>query len=86
MSTLGQHIQAARTARALSIGELAAQLGVCARSVSRWEKGLARPIQSHFRSLRDLLELDLHKCVPLQGRTVPAFPWKRRKRPFSRRK
>ena len=56
--TFAAHIRVGRNAEGLSQEQLADRIGVDRMTISRWERGLARPRPCHIRALTKARILD----------------------------
>jgi DNA-binding transcriptional regulator YiaG len=56
--TLGDHLLLKRIEADLIQSELAEKMGVSVVTVSKWERGLACPIEEHWQTLKLILKLD----------------------------
>ena len=63
-ATLGMRIQRLRKARAMTLSELARRMGVSKPTVWAWEQGKARPVESRFEALCDVLGVPLAELQP----------------------
>lgn len=69
--TLAEKIQALRTARGLSQGDLAEHLEVSRQSVSKWETGQATPDLDKIIKLADLFGVTVDELVREEKRAQP---------------
>jgi transcriptional regulator with XRE-family HTH domain len=60
----GDRLRAARTARSLSRGDLAQQLGVVPKTIQRWESGDTRPSEEQQRLAAEKLGISVSKLFP----------------------
>ncbi|MCW2666630.1 MAG: hypothetical protein JWN57_1592 [Frankiales bacterium] len=67
MSLLGEAVRARREQRGVDQAQLAGTLGVSQQTVSRWERGLARPRPVRVRELAEALGLDAAELQRLAG-------------------
>ena len=80
--TLGKRIMALRKAKGWTQEQLAAQLGISAQAVSKWENDVSCPDISTLPALAALLGVRVDTLLGVPVEKQPTFP---RRRPSKRR-
>lgn len=65
--SLGARIQRLRKARGMTLSDLAALMGVSKPTVWAWEQGKARPIDTRFAALAEVLRVSVAELQPAGG-------------------
>ena len=74
--TLGQLIAALRKEKGMTQAELAGQMGVTDKAVSKWERDLSCPDVSSLPLLAEVLGVSLDELMQVKKeQTAPAWPW-----------
>lgn len=63
MENIGDLIVEKRKERGLTQTELGAMLGISGKAVSKWERGLSKPCEEHFKRLVALLGLPVESTI-----------------------
>ena len=63
MENIGDLIIEKRRERGLTQAELGAMLGISGKAVSKWERGLSKPCEEHFKRLVALLGLPVESTI-----------------------
>ena len=69
----GKMIAEKRKERGMTQDELGKMLGISGKAVSKWERGLSNPYDSHKRKLVDLLGLPIEQEPRATGRPLSLF-------------
>lgn len=74
--TLGQLIAALRKEKGMTQAELAGQMGVTDKAVSKWERDLSCPDVSSLPLLAEVLGVSLDELMQVKKeQKAPAWPW-----------
>lgn len=74
--TLGQLIAALRKEKGMTQAELAGQMGVTDKAVSKWERDLSCPDVSSLPLLAEVLGVSLDELMQVKKeQAAPAWPW-----------